>query len=193
VVCYELGYIMYMHTGRVGLIATLAILVFAPLHQSRTAFAQTVTTSCAADSNFRRLRFWVGDWDVYDSTGKRYAAQRVRTVVDDCAITAEWTGPVGDKGISISSYDVQSRDWKQVYVSNQVPSPFGVQLRKSDPTYDGPGIRFVALLDAPTGNPARLRITLLPVGDRVEELFESSSDGGATWRTVFKAEHRHRI
>ncbi|HJP85872.1 MAG TPA: hypothetical protein VJ852_07785 [Gemmatimonadaceae bacterium] len=183
-----------MHTipSRLTVIASAVSLLFAPLHNSEIAHAQAAKTSpCAADSSFQRLAFWVGDWAVYDSTGKRYAAQRVRRVVEDCAITAEWTGPVGDKGISISSYDVGSHDWKQVYVSNQVPSPLGVQLRKSDPTYDGPGIRFVALLDPPTENTSRLRITLLPVGDRVEELFESSADGGATWRMVFKAEHRH--
>ncbi len=185
---------MHTYLQRLRAIPIAAILTLAPLHHSATASAQTVKTSpCAADSSFQRLAFWVGDWEVLDSAGNHYANQLVRAAVDQCVITAEWTGRVGDKGLNISSYDVSSHDWKQMYVGNQVPSPLGVQLRKSDPTYDGPGIRFIPLLDAPSGNLNRARVTIIPVSEgRVEQLFESSSDGGSTWRVVFKAEHRHR-
>ena len=149
------------------------------------------TSPCAADSSFQRLAFWIGDWEVLDSTGAHYATQRVRPAVDQCAITAEWTGRVGDKGINISAYDVRSRDWKQVYISNQVPSPLGVQLRKSDPSYDGPGIRFISLLEPSAGTLNRSRITIMPMAEhRAMQLFENSTDGGKTWTTLFKAEHR---
>jgi hypothetical protein len=131
---------------------------------------------------------------VYDSTGKHYATQRVHAVIDQCAIVAEWTGGVGDKGMSISAFDTHGRDWKQVYVSNQVPGPLGIQLRKSDPAYDGLGVRFVPLLDPPPGNLARSRITIMPLSEhRVMQLFENSADGGNTWRTLFKAEHRLEV
>ena len=46
----------------------------------------------------------------------------------------------------------------------QVPFRSGVNLRTSDPSYTGPGIRF---------------IPLLPL-----------ADGGNTWQVVFKGEHR---
>jgi hypothetical protein len=171
-----------------------ASLASAPYHRHETTRAGAAKMSpCSADSSFQRLAFWVGDWEVVDTTGAHYATQRVRAVIDECAITAQWTGRVGDKGMSISAYDVRSRDWKQVYVSNQVPSPTGVFIRKSDPSYDGPGIRFVALLDSPAANLSRSRVTIMPLGEsRVMQLFESSSDGGRTWRTIFKAEHRPR-
>lgn len=183
---------MNTYARRLGPMTIAASLTLAPLHHTGVLFAQTATTSrCAADSNFQRLAFWVGDWEVLDSAGNHYANQRVRAVVDQCAITAEWTGRVGDKGLNVSAYDVSSRDWKQVYVGNQVPSPLGVQLRKSDPSYDGPGIRFISLLDPPPANLKRSRVTLLPVSaGRVQQLFEDSSDGGATWHTLFKAEFR---
>jgi hypothetical protein len=171
-----------------------ASLASAPYHRHETTRAGAAKMSpCSADSSFQRLAFWVGDWEVVDTTGAHYATQRVRAVIDECAITAQWTGRVGDKGMSISAYDVRSRDWKQVYVSNQVPSATGVFIRKSDPSYDGPGIRFVSLLDAPAANLSRSRVTIMPFGEsRVMQLFESSSDGGRTWRTIFRAEHRPR-
>ena len=147
--------------------------------------------ACATDPNYQRLAFWVGDWEVVDSTGTHYATQRVRAVIDDCAITAEWTGRVGDKGMNLSAFDGRTREWRQMYVSNQVPTPLGVTLRRSDPSYDAPGVRFISLLDPPPGNATRSRVTIMPLSaDRAVQLFEDSKDGGATWHAIFKAEHR---
>ena len=143
------------------------------------------------DSNYQRLAFWVGDWEVVDSTGAHYATQRVRAVLDDCAITAEWNGRVGDKGLNLSAYDRRTGEWRQVYVSNQVPSPMGVQLRRSDPSYGGPGVRFVALIDPPSDSQSRSRVTIMPLaGNRAMQLFEDSKDSGQSWHVLFKAEHR---
>jgi hypothetical protein len=183
---------MNTYIGWLGAAAVAASLASAPYHRQQITRAGTAKMSpCSADSSFQRLAFWVGDWEVVDTSGAHYATQRVRAVIDQCAITAQWTGHVGDKGMSISAYDVRARDWKQVYVSNQLPSATGVFIRKSDPSYDGPGIRFVSLLDPPAANLSRSRITIMPLDDkRVMQLFESSSDGGKTWRTIFKGEHR---
>jgi hypothetical protein len=174
-----------------------SLLIIAAAHVcSSSAHGQTpaaVTSRCTADSSFQRLAFWIGDWEVVDSAGAHYAAQRVRAVLDDCAIVAEWTGRAGDKGLNVSAYDRRSGEWRQVYLSNQVPSPSGVQLRRSDPSYEGPGIRFIALLDPPGGVLSRSRVTIMPMQNHhVMQLFEDSPDGGKTWRTLFKAEHRPR-
>jgi hypothetical protein len=166
----------------------------APAPAQHVAAAQSsagITSPCATDSAYQRLAFWVGDWEVFDSTGVRYATQRVHEVIDGCAITAEWIGPVGDKGFNLSALDRRTGEGRQVYVSNSVPRPSGITMRRSDPSYRGPGIRFVPLLDPPAGDLARSRITIIPLsGHRALQLFESSQDGGETWRTVFKAEHR---
>ncbi|MEO8621379.1 MAG: hypothetical protein ABI625_09960 [bacterium] len=172
-------------------VAVVAGVASAPFRNGAGAQARpAVTSPCVADSNYQRLAFWVGDWAVYDSTGKRYATQRVRPVVDACAFTADWTGSAGDKGLNLSALDAKSGEWRQVYVSNQVPYPSGVPLRKSDPSYRGPGIRFIPLFEPLDGNQARSRITIMPSSDGVMELFEASRDAGNTWRTVFKAVHR---
>ncbi len=170
-----------------------ASLAFAPAHDDVAHLRSAAAPPCAADSNYQRLAFWVGDWDVVDSTGAHYATQRVRAVIDDCAITAEWTGRVGDKGFNLSAFDGRTGEWRQVYVSNQVPAPLGVTIRRSDTTYVGPGVRFIALLDPPAESLSRSRVTIMPLsGHRAMQLFEDSKDGGATWRVIFKAEHRPR-
>jgi hypothetical protein len=173
-----------------GAMAVAASVATAPLHETAGHRTRTKASPCTADSTYQRLVFWVGDWNVVDSTGAHYATQRVRAVVGGCAITAEWIGGAGNKGLSLVGFDAPAGEWRQIYVSNQVPFPSGAPVRKSDPSYSGPGIRFIPLVDQ-AGSLARSRVTIMPLSDhRAMQLFEDSSDGGRTWHTVFKAEHR---
>jgi hypothetical protein len=175
-----------------GALAVAMNLTLAPLHRWEIEPAQTATTTpCTADSSYQRLAFWIGDWDVYDSTGARYATQRVHPVIDECAITTEWTSGGGNKGLGLFAFDLKTRQWKQVYVSNQVPFRSGVTLRTSDPSYTGPGIRFISLLAPAAGDSVQARVTIMPLsGPRVLQQFEESRDRGQTWKVVFKGEHR---
>jgi hypothetical protein len=186
---------MNAHIGLFGALGVAVGLMAAPVHRRGSEPAQSATASpCTADSSYQRLAFWVGDWDVYGSTGEHYATQRVRPVIDECAISAEWTSSGGNKGMGLSAFDLKTHQWKQVYVSNQVPFRSGVSLRTSDPSYTGPGIRFISLLDPTAGNPVQTRVTIMPLsGHRALQEFEDSRDGGKTWQVVFKGEHRLRM
>jgi hypothetical protein len=181
--------------GLLGVLAVAVGLVSAPFHRRQVELAQGATiTPCAADSGYQRLAFWVGDWDVFDSTGAPYATQRVSAVIDQCAITAEWASSGGNKGMGLSAFDMKTHEWKQVYVSNQVPFRSGVSLRTSDPSYTGPGIRFISLPHPTAADLAQSRVTIMPLsGHRALQEFEDSRDGGNTWHVVFKAEHRLRV
>jgi hypothetical protein len=175
-----------------GVLALAADVACAPLHHKQATASPRVASApaCTTNANFQRLAFWVGDWDVADSMGVHYATQRVHSVLDACAIIADWSSGGGYKGLSLFAFDVKVGRWRQMYAANQVPSPSGVELRTSDPSYDGPGVRFVLLLDPADGKAARSRVTIMPSGDRgALQLFEDSEDGGKTWRTVFKAVH----
>jgi hypothetical protein len=185
---------MNMHYSWLAAMAAAASLAAPPLHHSAPTRPRAAGPSpCAADSSYQRLAFWAGDWEVTDSTGAHYATQRVRAVVDACAFTAEWTGRAGDKGLSLSAFDIRTGEWKQVYVSNQVPYRSGVPVRHSDSTYRGPGIRFIPLLDPASREVVRSRVTIMPVSnDSALQLFEDSPDGGKTWKTLFKAQHRRQ-
>jgi hypothetical protein len=180
--------------GFLGALAVAVGLTSAPFHRRESEPAQSATTTpCTADSGYQHLAFWVGDWDVFDSTGTHYATQRVRAVIDECAITAEWTSAGGNKGMGLSAFDMKTHEWKQVYVSNQVPFRSGVSLRTSDLSYTGPGIRFISLPHPTAADLAQSRVTIMPLsGHRALQEFEDSHDGGKTWQVVFKGEHRLR-
>ena len=183
---------MNAHLGRLAGFAAILGAAAAPVRRpAPTTAAVAPPVACATDSNFQRLAFWVGDWEVFDSTGAHYAVQRVHVVLDSCAITADWESRGGYKGLNVSAFDPRSHEWRQVYLSNQVFGPEGVTFRRSDPTYTGPGVRFVLLNDPGPAVRKRSRVTVLPLGDhRAMQLFEDSDDAGATWHVQFKAEHR---
>ena len=185
---------MYTPIGFLGLLAVSVNLLSAPAHSPQRDPAQSSAMSpCTADSSYQRLAFWVGDWDVFDSTGTHYATQTVRAVIDECAITADWASGGGNKGLGLSAFDMNSRQWKQIYVSNQVPFRSGVTVRISDASYTGPGIRFISLPDPNAKNLTQSRVTIMPLsGHRAMQEFEDSKDGGKTWTVVFKAEHRQK-
>ncbi|HJQ54420.1 MAG TPA: hypothetical protein VJ825_11310 [Gemmatimonadaceae bacterium] len=184
---------MKRNSSLLGAVASALILPATPAHSQAKPAQNATTPQCIADSSYQRLAFWVGDWDVFDSTGAKYATQRVRAVIDECAITAEWASGGGNKGLGLSAFDMKTRAWKQVYVSNQVPFRSGVTIRTSDPSYAGPGIRFVSVSDPAAESSVQNRVTILPLSDhRALQQFEESRDGGKTWKVVFKAEHRPR-
>jgi hypothetical protein len=174
-------------------LAYVVFAVTASLALHLGARVPAVQSPCRADSSYQRLRFWVGDWEILDSTGAHYANQRVHEAADGCAFTAEWEGRDGNNGLNLSAYDGATGEWRQVYVSNQVPAPLGVQLRRSDATYRGAGVRFIALVDPPTTQRHRSRITIAPLdGNAAVQLFEQSVDAGKTWTIQFTATHLRR-
>jgi hypothetical protein len=179
---------MHRYLSWLGIAAVAAGAACAPMHNAPIVRSGS---PCATDQKFQRLAFWIGDWDVFDSTGVYYATQRVRKAVDGCAITADWQSGGGNTGLGILAFDIRSGAWRQLYVSNQLPRPSGIALRTSDSSYRGTGVRLVSLTDTAAVSSTRTRVTIEPSGDhRVMELFEDSSDGGETWHVVFKAEHR---
>jgi hypothetical protein len=94
---------MIMSFSWLGAVAVAAGLASAPSRPDDAVARRAAgVPPRAADSNYQRLAFWVGDWEVVDSACAHYATQRVRAVADACAITAEWTGRAGDKGMNLS-------------------------------------------------------------------------------------------
>jgi len=135
----------------------------------------------------RSLDFWVGDWAIYEG-GRRVATQRVHRAVDGCALTAEWSGSEGDRGLGVFYFDDGDRSARQLWLANQVPAPSAPMMRRLSPTYRGPGVRYES---EPVSAARRDRLTLTPLtGGRARQVVEASADGGRTWRVVLDAEHR---
>ena len=145
------------------------------------AGAQQTTPGCTSDEH-AQFDFWAGSWVVTDPTGATVGRSTVERVSEGCALLETWTDASGIEGRSLNFYDPASRTWHQVWMGAN-----GLPLRlEGNP--DGPGRMVLSggPRDTPQGRVRdRITWTLRDVGT-VEQLWESSSDDGATWQVVFR-------
>ena len=138
--------------------------------------------AACTDPAYRQFDFWLGEWTVHGKAGKQVGSSRIEAVLGGCAIAEHWTsgsGPAND-GRSLNQYQAGAKQWEQYWVDAQ-----GGRLLLRG------GLQGAAIVLASDDGPARQRITWTPNADgTVRQLWESSSDGGATWTVAFDGLYR---
>jgi hypothetical protein len=131
---------------------------------------------CIADA-FRQFDFWVGNWQVFDPSGKRVGSNRIERAHGGCALIESWQGNGGLSGTSLNIHDRSDGQWHQTWVDSS-----GTRLSLSGGME---GQRMVMKSAASnTGHVNRISWEPL-VGGKVRQLWETSADGGKTWVTAF--------
>jgi hypothetical protein len=153
---------MRIHRGWKVLVALLAPIA---------AQAQGPGRRCDAPE-YRQFDFWLGDWEVRDGQGKLQGHNRITREYDGCVVQEHWTA-TGQTGSSFNIYDARSKKWHQTWVDS------GGTLLLLDGGLDGNAM----LLTSPGGT-QRIRFTPLPDG-RVRQLWETTDDGGKSWKVKF--------
>ena len=144
--------------------------------------------SCT-DASHRQFDFWLGEWEVRDPAGKRLGHNRIESAHGGCALVENWRGEGGVTGTSINIYDRDHGRWHQTWVDS------GGGLLQ----LDGGIVRSAMVLegdavdaDAPR-KIARQRVSWTPQPDGgVRQLWEASSDGGATWNVIFDGRYTRK-
>ena len=150
------------------------MLAFVPLIVVLGGAAEAAAKPCASPEH-RQFDFWVGDWDVTRPDGHIAGHNRITPILGGCALREEWTGAQGNQGTSLNAYDGDSHRWRQTWVDQG-----GTVLLLAGRLEDGKMI-----LQSGEGA-SRQRITWTPLADgRVRQLWDSSSDGGKTWKVEF--------
>ncbi len=93
------------------LLITLALFLCALLGQ-----AQTECNCCTP--NHQQFDFWVGDWDVYDTSGKKVGENKIEKLESECIVSENWKGATGGSGRSYNYYNAADSTWNQVWISN---------------------------------------------------------------------------
>ena len=168
----------------------LVAIVFASMLPANIAAAQTPPTppkSCATDSTYHVFDFWVGTWNVIDSTGANLGSNRIERIVGGCAFIENWREPDGSEGKSLFYYATDQRRWKQVWVTPDAMLPGGFKEKRLVAKLPGGGVRFQGEIIGPLAVTLD-RTTLTPMpGGRVRQLIEISRNGGTSWITTFDA------
>ena len=142
--------------------------------------------SCTA-SEHRQFDFWIGEWDVTTPGGQVAGKNRITRVLNGCVLLEEWTGAGGGAGKSFNLYDARHDRWQQTWVDGNG----GILELHGGMTSDG---AMVLTGDQPAPNgtgTVRNRITWTPrSATEVRQLWETSTNAGATWTTVFDGTYR---
>jgi hypothetical protein len=159
-----------MRAGSLALLLALA----AP------AAAQQTPPGCSSAEQ-AQFDFWVGSWTVANTDGATIGRNRIEKVSSGCALLESWTDARGVDGHSINFFDPESQTWHQVWMGSN-----GQPLRLEGRS-DRPG-RMVLSGPRPTPQGTvdnRITWTLRDDGS-VEQVWETSTDGGATWTVGFR-------
>ncbi|GMV06103.1 MAG: hypothetical protein AMXMBFR53_23790 [Gemmatimonadota bacterium] len=136
---------------------------------------------CSAEEN-RAFDFWAGHWDVTVPGGRVAGRNTIRVAMGGCALHEHYLTPRGYEGESLNVFDATRGVWHQTWVDNG-----GLLLTLEGAFRDGAMVLEGETVDA-QGAVTRQRVTWSRVDgdrDRVRQLWEASTDDGATWTTAF--------
>jgi hypothetical protein len=65
----------------------------------------------------RQFDFWLGQWNVFNPAGTQVGTNVVTEELDGCVVAEHWTAQNGSRGRSINTYDAETGQWHQTWVS----------------------------------------------------------------------------
>lgn len=134
---------------------------------------------------FRDFDYWKGTWAVENVEGERIGTNTISSVSDGCALLEQWESVDGSTGTSINHYDPVRGRWEQRWVGGS-----GLILRLAGQLEgDVMVLTSAETRDTPRG-PALDRISWIPEGETVRQLWEISVDDGESWQTAFEGIYR---
>jgi hypothetical protein len=157
---------------------------------AQTSAPVKAATPCADAPERHRFDFWIGEWEVTTPAGGHAGTSSVQSVSGGCALLENWTSVSGGHGKSLNAFNPAIGQWQQYWIG-QDGNP--TEFRES--TWSGSSIVFRAHVAASGKSPAtEMRLTFTPLdSSTVQQHGESSSDGGATWKTGYLfVYHRRR-
>lgn len=132
--------------------------------------------------------FWLGSWDVFGPDGRQVGTNTITALFGGSAVMEEWEGAGAVQGRSLNAWDAARQVWHQTWMDST-----GSTLLLDGGLDDGAMV-LAGSLPSET-DPARVdlhRITWTPSPDgaEVRQLWETSSDDGATWAVAFDGRYR---
>lgn len=123
--------------------------------------------------------FWLGTWDVH-ANGNLVGRNVIAKAHGGCTVREEYHATQGAfEGSSFNWYDPANEVWHQVWVDNS-----GTRLDLIGGLENGSMV--MSGMRALNGQSVADRITWTPNDDgTVRQVWDQTSDGGETWKTVF--------
>lgn len=132
--------------------------------------------------------FWVGDWEVYSTTGDTIVGHnKINKILGGCVVEENWTGGGGFQGKSFNTYNLQDSTWNQVWVDmGGATYHFKGKLKNNVMEMKGkaPGRN---------GKMVFFDMSYHPQEDgTVRQIWKMSTDEGKSWNTAFDGIYRKK-
>jgi hypothetical protein len=164
-----------------------------PRYKKLVADLEARTYPCRTGAEQQQFNFWIGHWDVFawNPNGPNGTAQLgtndVEPILEHCVLLENWKGAGGGDGKSTNFWDVNRKQWRQVWIATG-----GGSLDYAGSFHDG-AMRFEGWTLSPQGQKVLQRLTFFPIAkDTVRQLFEASTDSGKTWQPGFDGKYIRR-
>jgi hypothetical protein len=143
---------------------------------------------CSTNAESRALDFWLGDWNIAGPGSSATAKSSVTAVLDQCIIVETWDGGRGHTGENWFGYNADDKSWHGMFADNQGRVHVFINGRAASGSaeFSGPS-------QATDGQMIVNRVRIVRIGpNKVEQIWEKSSDQGATWTTEFRGEYSRK-
>ena len=169
-----------------GLMLTAVVMAAAAGMMPRVARA--ADAGPCADAAHRQLDYWLGDWAVSAPGAAPNASSKVTLALDGCVVVETWDGGRGHIGENVMAYSADDQSWHGLFLDNKGRVHLFVDGKVADGTAE-----FRAPSGSENGSTVLNRVRIVRISaDKVEQLWEKSSDHGATWTTEFRGEYTRR-
>jgi hypothetical protein len=163
----------------------LALAVSACLLAATPSHAAAGPLPCAADAQSRALDFWLGHWRISDGERPSRATSVVSLELGECLVVENWSDSAGHRGENLFGYNLDSRTWSGMFADNRGHIHIFVQG-----TVGANRAEFDGRSRGPNGKDVLNRISIVrEAADDIEQTWQQSADGGATWTTVFQGKY----
>jgi hypothetical protein len=155
----------------------------------------TRLTPCTGPE-YKQFDFWLGEWEVRNAAGQLLGHNRISKRHSGCVVVEEWESAQGGSGTSINVYDQTTKKWHQFWADASGTNWLSSDREGNPVTLRG-GLRngVMVMTSHPDTLPSigMTRATWRPLPDgRLQQTFESSTDGGKTWAVSFDGFYRKK-
>jgi hypothetical protein len=173
---------------RNSIVSVMMIGAAASITLAPKAYPAPDPSPCSTSSASRQLDYWLGDWVIGEPRGSMSATSKVYLALDKCLVVESWDGGRGHKGENIFGYSPDDKSWHGMFADNQCRVHVFVDGKVSAgfAEFSGPS-------RGSDGGTVLNRVRIVQIGpDKIEQIWDKSSDNGATWTTEFRGEYSRK-
>ncbi len=140
---------------------------------------------CKYGEEYKRLDFWIGEWDVYVN-GSKIGTSSITKSEGGCTLYEDYKTASGFLGRSTNYYNPTDKLYTQIWIDKFNSITEFKELESKD------GYLQMAATDKGDGNLTRMTYVQDPINGNVTQTMEASTDNGKTWASNFVGVYKKR-